>query len=203
MTWRSLIIALGMLIWLAGCAAPTPPVPPALPVPPVSSSLHLDRAFPSGADHDHLALSQLLGNEGRPGEESRTFYQFADHPFNIGPGWCTTLPEKTAQNWQHMRWELTVDGMPVPLADYPVTDGERVTGVCRFILVVATAIPPGDHELDYTLTLDETIGDGTYRYPPGRYVNHIHLVGIPRLATPVPRPRPRPLPTLIPGSQPG
>src|SRR3954447_3565779 len=146
MIWRSLIVGLGMLICLAGCAAPPPAPPRPTPVGPFVpvNGLRLDRAFPSGADHDHLALSQVLGNEGRPGEESRTLYQFADHAFNIGPGWCTTLPEKTADNWRHMRWELTVDGAPVPLTDYPVTDGERVTGVCRFILVVATAIPPGN-----------------------------------------------------------
>lgn len=192
MGWRY-IMGLVLLGLLAACAAPTPPS-----LPQVAGGVRLGRDFPPGAEpREHLALRQPLGNRGRPGEQQATFYQFADHPFNIGPGWCSTTPQQTAQNWSQMEWSLKVDGVEVPLTDYTLTDSERVTGVCRLWLVVITGMTPGPHDLVYTLKLNNTIGDGTYRYAAGEYITRIRVVGVQRQPS---VPRPPLIPTLSAGS---
>lgn len=168
--WLALLGCLGVV----GCqvASPAPPAP--------SLSVPLVAEFPPGAEREHIALREALGHNGTLGERRQTYYQFADHPFNIGPGWCATTPAQTADNWRHMRWRLTVDGVEIRLADFPLSDTERITGVCRMWLVVIPALPPGEHEVVYTLALDAPIGDGTYRYPAGEYVTRLRLVSIPR-----------------------
>src|SRR5947209_1237150 len=130
MGWRAVLGVFILAAVTVGCAGRMPTPAPTLPTPP-PVGLRFQRDFPAGAEREHLALRTALGHEGQPDERSETFMQFADHVFNIGPGWCATLPQQTAENWSHMHWELTADGVSVPLADYPVTDRERVTGVCR------------------------------------------------------------------------
>ena len=94
-TWLGLVWCLGLL----GCQA-APPSPPA----PVGASVPLAKEFPPGAEREHIALREALGHDGTLGERRQTYYQFADHPFNIGPGWCAATPALTADNWRHMRW---------------------------------------------------------------------------------------------------
>lgn len=191
MTLRLWGIALLLaLLGVAGCAGSAPAPAPVL-APPVP----LAADFPPTAEREHIALRQELGLEGHPGERRQTLYQFADHPFNLGPGWCATTPAQMQDNWTHLHWTLTVDGVQVPLADYPLTDGERVTGICRLWLVVTPGLPPGEHSVVYTLILDAPIGDGTFRYPPGEYITRLRIVSFPR-QTPPDLPRPT-VPTIL------
>ncbi len=90
-----------------------------------------------------------------------------DRRLTWGWGWCTTSPEVLAQNYEHIKLELFVNGQPIDLKYFAVVEQQPSGLACKSYSTVVYGWPSGETQLEVRATFTEMINDGQADYPEG------------------------------------
>ncbi len=94
-------------------------------------------------------------------------------------GWCTTTREILDQNYEHIRYSLTVDGQAVDVYGLFRRESMISEGVCRSYQGIIRSWPEGTHTITMTMEITEAINDGWSEYPAGEYTDIFEVTVLP------------------------
>jgi len=84
-----------------------------------------------------------------------------------GWGWCATTAEILAQNFEHIRLEMFVNGQPIDLKYFAEVEQTPSGFACQSYYTVVYRWPSGETQLEVRVTFTEPINDGQGDYPAG------------------------------------
>jgi len=82
-------------------------------------------------------------------------------------GWCATSRVILNQNYEHLKFEFSINGQPVDLDKFYIAESALSGLFCKSYYVVAFHWPSGETKLQTVVTFDEKINDGTADYEAG------------------------------------
>jgi hypothetical protein len=99
----------------------------------------------------------------------------AHHWIEMPVGWIAVDEATARQNWQHMRYELEVDGEPVVVAGEPHWQTQQIQVECPGQTIRGTLVAPvvylppltGERVYRFTLMFDEDVNDGWSTFEKG------------------------------------
>lgn len=86
-------------------------------------------------------------------------------------GWCTDTKETLEQNFEHIRYSITVDGEAVDVYSLYRLEETIDDGVCRSYAGIIREWPGESHTIVTTMEITEAINDGWDDYPAGEYTD--------------------------------
>ena len=95
----------------------------------------------------------------------------SNQPVLIYLGWCTSTSQVLQQNYQQIKWSLTVDGQPVDVQKLYLLNEQLSDRVCRSSVGVIRSWPGTQHKITTTMTVLQKINDGWNDYPAGDYTD--------------------------------
>lgn len=106
-----------------------------------------------------------------PGTRTWPIQVASTDPAVLMVGWCTADQATLTQNYQHLTWSVTIDGMAFPISSLTQQDQPGQQGVCRDFAGGIKAWPEGEHTIQTTMHLDTGLNDGWNNYPAGDYTD--------------------------------
>ena len=86
-------------------------------------------------------------------------------------GWCTSTTQILDQNYQSIKWGLTVDGKSVDVSKLFPLDQQIPNEVCRSYSGIIRQWPGRLHTITTTMSVAQKINDGFSDYPAGDYTD--------------------------------
>jgi len=143
------------------------------------------RAYDDATDGD---LFPLIGNAEWDKESSIPGYAYYSGTWNegeaavISSGWCADDKETLDENFPHIRFELVLDGIEIPVDNltFALSEGEGI--VCQDYKGVVEGLSAGEHILMDTWHFDMEVSDGQMMYGPGKETAEFDIQVIPRIS---------------------
>ena len=146
--------------------------------PSLASMEEANQAFRTGAGAVYLETFASIQPEipeiTRPGDVFLYDIQLpgsGKFPLAWSYGWCASQKAILDDNFRHIQLEFMMNGSPVTLDHFVVTDKDNSDGsACRDYSALVTNWPLGQHHLESHITFTEDIHDGWNLFPAGTHV---------------------------------
>ena len=146
--------------------------------PSLASMEEANQAFRSGTAAVYLETFASVQPEipeiTRPGDLFLYDVQLpgsGKFPLAWSYGWCASQKAILEDNFKHIQLEFTMNGSPVTLNHFVVTDKDNSDGsACREYTALITIWPEGEHHLESHITFTQDIHDGWNLFPAGTHI---------------------------------
>jgi hypothetical protein len=108
-------------------------------------------------------------NPTGPGTNTYNISVSSNQPVLVTSGWCTTTKAILDQNFQHIKYQVVVDGQAVDLTKLYQGSQSGLGQSCQDFVGVINAWPTGNHTIKINMSVDAKINDGWNDYAAGDY----------------------------------
>ncbi len=153
---------------------PNPVSPNGTPAAPGNGPLTVESFDPTNSTYPALQdLVQNYKGATQPSSQNWNATVPANQPVVILLGWCTSTTQVLDQNYQQIKWSLTVDGQPVDVSKLFLLNQQvsNPTQVCKSYSGIIRQWTGTTHKIVTTMTVAQKINDGFSDYAPGDYTD--------------------------------
>ena len=143
------------------------------------------RAYDEATDADLLTLTNNAEWDKESSLPGYAYYSgtwMEGEPAVISSGWCVDNKEILDESIPHVRFELALDGIDIPVYEFTSSLYEGDNFVCQYYKGIVEGVSAGEHILLDTWHFDAEVTDGQMMYGPGPEIAEYVIQVLPRIS---------------------